>query len=92
MNFYNGAVKSHRLDLDTDDLSMLQLLEQSIEHPFFDQRFILRVNGVPVAKSLWQAAPFAAVLGHVQNRIENSKIGQADVAAFRGKQCSICRY
>jgi len=82
MNFYNGAVQRHRLDLDTDDLSMLQLFEQSIQNTALRPAVHSGVDRMPVAKTLWQAAPFAAMLGNVQNGIENLKIGQADIASL----------
>ena len=49
-----------------------------------DQRFA-RVDGVPIAESLGQPAPFATVLGHVQNRIDYAQIGMADVAPLLGQ-------
>jgi hypothetical protein len=32
MDFYNGAIPRHSLNLDTDDLSMLQPFEQLIQN------------------------------------------------------------
>jgi hypothetical protein len=37
---------------------------------------------VPVAKVLWQAAPFAAVLGHIKQGVEQLQIGHAYVTAL----------
>src|SRR6185436_461226 len=85
MHFDNGAVQAHRLDLDAHDLSMLQLLEHAIEHPVFGPAIHARVDGMPIAESLGQPAPFATVLGHVQDRIDYAQIRMADVAALRGQ-------
>jgi hypothetical protein len=49
-----------------------------------DQRFA-RVDGVPIAESLGQAAPLATVLRHVQNRTDYVQIRMADVAALLGQ-------
>lgn len=82
MNLHNGAVKGHGLDLDADELSTLQLLEQSIQHPVLGPAVHARVDRVPVAKTLRQTTPLAAMLGHIQNRIENLQIRQAYVASL----------
>ena len=85
MHFDDGAVQANRLDLDAHDLSMLQLLEHAIEHPVFRPAIHPRVDGVPIAESLGQPAPFATMLGHVQDRIDYAQIRVADVAALFGQ-------
>ena len=67
MNLHYRTVQGYGLDLDADDLSLLQTLEQSIHHAALGPAAHTRIDRVPVAKALWQAAPFAAVLGHIQN-------------------------
>ena len=37
---------------------------------------------MPVAKMLWQAAPFATMLNYIQQSIEQLQIGHAYVAAL----------
>lgn len=85
MNLHNGAVQGYRLDLDTDDLSMLQLLEQSIQHAAPGPAAHARVDRVPVAKALGQAAPLATMLGYIQDGIENLKVGKAYIAPLPGQ-------
>ena len=85
MHFDDGAVQANRLDLDAHDLSMLQLREHAIEHAVLGPAIHACVDGVPIAESLGQSAPFAAVLGHVQNRIDYAQIRMADVAALLGQ-------
>src|SRR6478672_6037379 len=92
MYFDDGAVQANRLDLDAHDLSMLQLLEHAIEHPVFRPAIHPCIDGVPIAESLGQPAPFATMLGRVQDRIDYAQIRMADVAGCLGKQCSIWRY
>jgi hypothetical protein len=82
MHLDNGAVQRDRLDLDAHDLSMLQPFEHPIQHAELGPAVHAGVDRVPVAEALGQAAPLAAVLGHIQDRIEHLQIGQADVASL----------
>ncbi len=82
MDFHNGAVSGHGLDLDAYELSMLQPLEQSIQHAALGPAIHSRVDRVPVAKALWQAAPLAAMLGHIQDGIENLQVRKAYIASL----------
>lgn len=82
MDFDDSAVQPNRLDPDAHDLSMLQLLKHTIEHPILGPAIHARVEGVPIAESQGQPAPFATVLGHVQNRIDYAQIRMADIAAL----------
>ena len=61
---------------------MLQLLKQSIQHAASGPAIHARVDRMPIAKALGQAAPLAAVFGHIQDRIENLKIREAYVASL----------
>ena len=82
MHLDHGAVQRHRFDLDAHDLSMLQLLEHPIHHAQLGPPVHAGVDRVPVAEALGQAAPLAAVLGHVQDRIDHLQVGQADIASL----------
>jgi hypothetical protein len=85
MHLHRSTVQSHRFDLDADDLSVLQLCEYPIEHTALRPAIHAGVDRVPVAKPLGQTAPFAALLGYVQNGVQHPQIGQAHVAAL-GRQ------
>ena len=85
MHLDDGAVERHRFDLDAHDLGMLQLLEHPIHHPHLGPAVHAGVDRVPVAKSLGQAAPLAAVLGHVQYGVQDLQIGKPDVAPLSRK-------
>ena len=85
MNLHYRAVQGYGLDPDADDLSLLQALEQSIHHAALGPAAHACIDRVPVAKALWQAAPFAAVLGYIQNGIENLQVRQTYVASWPGQ-------
>ena len=82
MHFDRGTVQRDCFDLDTDDLSMLQLREYPIQHTALRPAIHASVDGVPVAEPLGQTAPFAALLGHIQNRIQHPQIRVPHVAAL----------
>ncbi len=82
VHFDNGAVETHGLDLEANQLLMLQFFEQSIQHAGLRPAVHSRVDRVPVAEALRQAAPFAAVLRDVQNRVSYLEITERDVATL----------
>ena len=83
MDFDGGAVQRHRFDLDADDLMVLHLREYPIQHAALRPAIHAGVDRVPVAEALGKTAPFAALFGHLQNRVQHSQIGQAHVATLR---------
>ena len=85
MHFDDGAVQAHRLDLDTHDLSMLELLEHPIKHSGLGPAVHARVHGMPVAEPLGQSAPLATMLCHVQDRIDYAQIRMTDIATLLGQ-------
>jgi len=76
------TVQRHGFDLEADDLLMLQLREDPIQHAAFGPAIHAGVDRVPVAETFGQAAPFAALLGHVQDRVQHAQIGEAHVATL----------
>ena len=72
-------------DLDAHNLCALQLLEHSIEHTGFGPAVDARVDRVPVAEALGQSTPLAAMLGHIEDRIDHLQVAQADVATLPGQ-------
>ncbi len=83
MHLHRGRVQRQRLDLDAHDLLHLQLLEHSVEHPAFGPAVHPHVDRVPVAEPTGKAAPFAALLGHIQDRIEHFQIAQPHVSPLQ---------
>jgi hypothetical protein len=82
VHFDHGAVQTHRLDLDTHDLSMLQVFKHSIHNAILGPAIHARVDGMPVAEPFGQTAPLATMFSHVQDRVENEQIRMTDVAAL----------
>ena len=82
MNLDGGAVDAHLLDPDGQDLLLLQTGKQTVQHPGFAPPVHAGVNGVPVPEMGWQSPPFTAIFHHVEEGVEQLKIGQGDIAAL----------
>lgn len=82
MGLDRSAVQRYGLDLDTDKLSMLQTLEDPIQHASPRPSAHTRVDRVPSAKALGQATPLAALLGDVQDGVKNVQVREADIPAL----------
>ncbi len=61
---------------------MLQLGQDAIQHPPLRPPVQTRIDRGPVPEPLGQAAPFAAMLGDVQDRVEDLQIVERDVPAL----------
>ena len=83
MNLDDGTVQGDGFDLHAEDLRVLQLGKDAIQHPAFRPPIHARINRVPVAESLGEPAPFAALLGDVQDGVEYPQIVERHVAAWR---------
>jgi len=70
------------LDLDPHDLLRLQLLEYLIENAVLGPAIHLRIDRMPAPEKLRQTAPFAALLSHIQNRVQHLQVAQAHVATL----------
>ena len=88
MDLDDGTVQGHGFDLHADDLSMLQLCKYAIQHPALRPTIHASINGVPVAEPLWQTAPFAPLLGDVQDGVQDVQIVERHVAAL-GRQARL---
>ena len=85
MNLSDHTVLTHRFDLDADQLLALQLGKKPVQSPGFRPAIHARVDRMPVAKSLRQCSPLAAVFRDKQNRIDHVEILMRDVAALSGQ-------
>ena len=83
MDLDEGAVQGHGFELYAEDLRVLQLGKDAIQDPALRPPVHARIDGVPVAEPLGQAAPFAPLLGDVQNSVEHLQIVKRHVAAWR---------
>ena len=85
MDLDEGPVQRDGFELHADDLSPVQLGEDAIQHAALRPPVHARIERVPVPKPLGEAAPFAALLGDVQDRIEDVQIVERHVAALGGQ-------
>lgn len=83
MDLDDGTVQSHGFDFHADDLRMLQLSKDAIQHPALRPPIHARINGVPVAEPFGQRAPFAPLLSDVQDGVQHAQIVERHVAAGR---------
>ena len=83
MDLDEGAVQGHGFDLHADDLSLLQLGKDAIQDPALRPPVHASIDGVPVAEPLGQTAPFAPLLGDVQDGVEHLQIVERHIAAWR---------
>lgn len=82
MNFDRGAVQAHVLKAQGQDLLLLQAGKDPVQDPRLTPAVHPGVDSMPVAKMLWQAAPFATVFHDVKQGVEQLQIGHAHIAAL----------
>src|SRR5579864_28225 len=82
MDLHDRAIETYRLDLDANKLLLLQGRKEPIQHPGFGPAIHARIDRMPVAKALRQRSPLAAVLGHIEDRIDYLEILVRDIAAL----------
>ena len=85
MNCDRGRIQAHRLDANVHQLFALQLRENAVQHAALGPAVHARVDGVPRAETLGQAAPLAAVLGDIKKRVKKLQMGDPYIAARTGK-------
>ncbi len=84
----DGTVQRHGFELPAEDLRLLQLCKNEIQHPIFRPPIQASIERVPIAGLLRETAPFTAVFADVQNGIQHLQIVERDVAAL-GRQASL---
>ena len=82
MDFHDGTVQRHGFELHMEDLSLLQLGKDAIQHAALRPPVHARIDGVPVAEPLGEATPLAALLGDIQDRVQDLQIVERDIAAL----------
>lgn len=82
MNLDDSAVQRHCFNANTHELRALQLFEHPVQHTALAPAVHAGVERMPIAKALGQAAPLAAMLGHVQDGIEYGEVVQTDIATL----------
>jgi hypothetical protein len=71
MHLHGGRVQRSSLDADNDDLFALEQLKYRVKHPALGPPIHPHIDRMPIAETLRQPAPFAALLGHLQDRVQN---------------------
>ena len=82
MDFDEGAVQSHRLQLDLNDLLLLQPCKHPIEHARLAPAIHACIDRVPISKTAGQAAPFTPLFGDMQDGVDDLKIAETDVTSL----------
>ena len=82
MDLDDGTVQGHGFDPHADDLRVLQLCKDAIQHPALRPTIHASIDGVPVAEPLGQTAPFAPLLGDVQDGVQDVQIIERHVATL----------
>ncbi len=85
MDFDGGRVQADSFDADAYDLLALQLLEDVIQHAALGPAVHAGVNGMPISEAFRQAAPLAAVLSDIEQRVQQLPVMQLHIAALPGK-------
>src|ERR1035438_7908471 len=85
MDFDGGRIQAHGLDANAHDLLALQLLEDPIQHAVLGPAVHAGVDGVPRSEAFGQAAPLAAVLGHIEQGVQQLQVVDLYIAALAGK-------
>src|ERR1019366_5979397 len=85
MDFNRGGVQAHGLDADAHDLLALRLLEDLIQYPVLGPVVHAGVDGMPFSEAFGQSAPLAAVLGHIEQGVQQLQVVDLYVAALAGK-------
>src|ERR1019366_429629 len=80
------TVEADRLDLDADQLLMLQLLEQALQHTGLRPAAHPRVDRVTVAKSPGSSTRFAAVPGHIKHSVGPLQVAEAHIATLNRQE------
>ena len=85
MHLDGGRIQAHDLDADAHDLLALQLLEDLIQHPVLGPAIHASVDGMPISKAFGQSAPLAAMLGHIEQGVQQLPVVELYIAALPGK-------
>jgi hypothetical protein len=82
MNSYGRRVERKCLDLNLRNLLYLQLLEQRVQYTLLCPSVHRHVDRMPAAKAPRTSTPFATLLGHIQNCVQDLQVAYAHVATL----------
>src|SRR5271165_4293140 len=92
MDFDRGGIQAHGLDADAHDLLALQLLENLIEHAALGPAIHTGVDGMPSSEAFGQSAPFAAMLGDIEQGVQQLQVVDLNIATLAGKTGGAIRW
>jgi hypothetical protein len=84
MHLDAGAIQTKVFDADRNQALPLKRLENPLQDALASPTAKPRVDGVPIAVFLRQAAPFAAVLRNIEQCVQKSPVVDLHVAALHG--------
>jgi hypothetical protein len=79
---HRGGIQRESLNLDTHDLLGLQLFKDAIQYAILCPAIHTRINTVPFTESGRKTAPFAALLGNIQDGVEDLQIRQTNISSL----------
>lgn len=82
MDLDAGAVQTEAFDADCNQALPLKGFENPFEDALLGPPAKPRVDGVPIAVFFRQTPPFAAVLGNIEQRIEQAPVIDFHIAAL----------
>ncbi len=85
MDFDGGGIQAHGFDADAHDLLALQLLEDLIQYAALGPAIHAGVDGMPISEAFGQSTPLAAVLGDIEQGVQQLQVVELHVAALAGK-------
>ena len=86
VQFDDRAVQRQGVPFERGELVGLQFRDDALQHAGFGPAVQRHIDGVPVAKLRWQAAPGAALLGDEEQRIQDLALGNRQVGRRRREQ------
>lgn len=86
MDLYRSGIDRDMINLNVDDIIFLEGQEYVIKNALFGPAVCAHVNTMPSPEPFRQAAPFAAVLGYIQNGVQHLQVSYFHVAPRNGKQ------
>ena len=85
MDFYEGAVKSYKINVIREYLLSLEFFKDSGKDTGIYPSPHTVINGMPRAKLFGDSPPFAAVFEDIKDTVEDLEIGILNVSAWLGK-------
>ena len=83
MDFDGGRIQAH--GLNAHNLLALQLFEDLIQHAALGPAVHAGVDGMPISEAFGQSAPLAAVLGNIEQGVQQLQVVELHIAALTGK-------